>query len=66
MFDLVFGTDRAQASRRAISLYEMAVNSVVSVRGRAGLRSARGVNETGFSLERISKDLVIIFGLTSA
>ena len=66
LFDLVFGRiGRSLASR--LSLSELAVNSVVSVSGLAGLALGAWVlRERGFSVERIAKRTVLIFVLTSA
>jgi uncharacterized membrane protein YbhN (UPF0104 family) len=66
LFDLVFGRiGRSLAGR--LSLSELAVNSVVSVSGLAGLALGAWVlREQGFSVERIAKRTVLIFVLTSA
>ncbi len=66
LFGLVFG----MLSRRLISrlsLSELAVNSVVSVSGLAGIALGAWVLRTkGISAERIAKRSVLIFVLTSA
>jgi uncharacterized membrane protein YbhN (UPF0104 family) len=66
LFGLVFG----MLSRRLISrlsLSELAVNSVVSVSGLAGIALGAWVLRTrGVSVERIAKRSVLIFMLTSA
>jgi len=66
LFGLVFG----MLSRRLISrlsLSELAVNSVVSVSGLAGIALGAWVLRTrGVSVERIAKRSVLIFVLTSA
>jgi uncharacterized membrane protein YbhN (UPF0104 family) len=66
LFELVFGMlDRRIASR--LSLSELAVNSVVSVSGLAGIALGAWVLRTeGISVERIAKRSVLIFVLTSA
>ncbi len=66
LFDLVFGRiGRSLVTR--LSLSELAVNSVVSVSGLAGLALGAWVlRERGFSVERIAKRTVLIFVLTSA
>jgi len=66
LFDLVFGRiGRGLVTR--LSLSELAVNSVVSLSGLAGLALGAWVlRERGFSLERIAKRSVLIFVLTSA
>jgi uncharacterized membrane protein YbhN (UPF0104 family) len=66
LFELVFG----MLSRRLtslLSLSELAVNSVVSVSGLAGIALGAWVlRSEGISLERIAKRSVLIFVLTSA
>jgi uncharacterized membrane protein YbhN (UPF0104 family) len=66
LFGLVFG----MLSRRLISrlsLSELAVNSIVSVSGLAGIALGAWVLRTkGISAERIAKRSVLIFVLTSA
>jgi uncharacterized membrane protein YbhN (UPF0104 family) len=66
LFGLVFG----MLSRRLISrlsLAELAVNSVVSISGLAGIALGAWVLRTkGVSVERIAKRSVVIFVLTSA
>ena len=66
LFELVFGMlDRRVASR--LSLSELAVNSVVSVSGLAGIALGAWVlRSEGISVERIAKRSVLIFVLTSA
>ncbi len=66
LFDLVFGRiGRSLVTR--LSLSELAVNSVVSVSGLAGLALGAWVlRERGLSVERIAKRTVLIFVLTSA
>ena len=66
LFDLVFGRiGRALTSK--LSLAELAVNSVVSVSGLAGIALGAWVlRSKGFSTERIAKRSVLIFVLTSA
>jgi uncharacterized membrane protein YbhN (UPF0104 family) len=66
LFDLVFGRiGRALSSR--LSLSELAVNSVVSVSGLAGIALGAWVlRSKGFSAARIAKRSVLIFVLTSA
>jgi uncharacterized protein (TIRG00374 family) len=66
LFDLVFGKlGRSLASR--LSLSELAVNSVVSVSGLAGIALGAWVlRSRGISVERIAKRSVLIFVLTSA
>lgn len=65
LFDLVFGRlGRGLSSR--LSLSELAVNSVVSVSGLAGIALGAWVlRSKGFSVERIAKRSVLIFVLTS-
>jgi len=66
LFDLVFGRIGRSLSSR-LSLAELAVNSVVSVSGLAGIALGAWVLRTkGFSTERIAKRSVLIFVLTSA
>jgi uncharacterized membrane protein YbhN (UPF0104 family) len=66
LFGLVFGRlGRSLASR--LSLSELAVNSVVSVSGLAGIALGAWVlRSKGISVERIAKRSVLIFVLTSA
>jgi len=66
LFELVFGMlSRGLSSR--LSLSELAVNSVVSVSGLAGIALGAWVLRTkGISAERIAKRSVLIFVLTSA
>jgi uncharacterized membrane protein YbhN (UPF0104 family) len=66
LFELVFGRlGRGLSSR--LSLSELAVNSVVSVSGLAGIALGAWVlRSKGFSVERIAKRSVLIFVLTSA
>ena len=66
LFELVFGRlGRSLISR--LSLSELAVNSVVSVSGLAGIALGAWVlRSKGFSVERIAKRSVLIFVLTSA
>jgi uncharacterized membrane protein YbhN (UPF0104 family) len=66
LFDLVFGRiGRRLVSR--LSLAELAMNSVVSVSGLAGIALGAWVlRSKGFSMERIAKRSVLIFVLTSA
>ncbi len=66
LFDLVFGRLGRGISSR-LSLSELAVNSVVSVSGLAGLALGAWVlRSRGFTVERIAKRSVLIFVLTSA
>jgi uncharacterized membrane protein YbhN (UPF0104 family) len=66
LFDLVFGRLGRSLSSR-LSLSELAVNSVVSVSGLAGIALGAWVlRSKGFSVERIAKRSVLIFALTSA
>jgi uncharacterized membrane protein YbhN (UPF0104 family) len=66
LFDLVFGRIGRRMVTR-LSLSELAVNSVVSVSGLAGLALGAWVlRSRGFSAERIAKRTVLIFVLTSA
>ena len=66
LFSLVFGMlSRRWISR--LSLSELAVNSVVSVSGLAGIALGAWVLRTrGISVERIARRSVLIFVLTSA
>ena len=66
LFELVFGRlGRSLTSR--LSLSELAVNSVVSVSGLAGIALGAWVlRSKGFSLERIARRSVLIFVLTAA
>jgi uncharacterized membrane protein YbhN (UPF0104 family) len=66
LFGLVFGMlTRALTSR--LSLSELAVNSVVSVSGLAGIALGAWVlRSKGVSVERIARRSVLIFVLTSA
>jgi uncharacterized membrane protein YbhN (UPF0104 family) len=66
LFDLVFGRIGRSLSSR-LSLAELAVNSVVSVSGLAGIALGAWVlRAKGFSTERIAKRSVLIFAITSA
>ena len=66
LFDLIFGRLGRSLSSR-LSLAELAVNSVVSVSGLAGIALGAWVLRTkGVSVERIAKRSVLIFVLTSA
>jgi uncharacterized membrane protein YbhN (UPF0104 family) len=66
LFELVFGRIGRSLSSR-LSLSELAVNSVVSVSGLAGIALGAWVLRTkGISVERIAKRSVLIFVLTSA
>lgn len=66
LFDLVFGRLGHSLSSR-LSLSELAVNSVVSVSGLAGIALGAWVlRSKGVSVERIAKRSVLIFVLTSA
>ncbi len=66
LFDLVFGRVGRRLSSR-LSLSELAVNSVVSVSGLAGIALGAWVlRSKGISVERIAKRSVLIFVLTSA
>jgi uncharacterized membrane protein YbhN (UPF0104 family) len=66
LFDLIFGRLGRSLSSR-LSLAELAVNSVVSVSGLAGIALGAWVlRSKGFSAERIAKRSVLIFVLTSA
>jgi uncharacterized membrane protein YbhN (UPF0104 family) len=66
LFELVFGRlGRSLTSK--LSLSELAVNSVVSVSGLAGIALGAWVLRTkGISVERIARRSVLIFVLTSA
>jgi len=66
LFGLVFSKLPRRLSSR-LSLSELAVNSVVSVSGLAGIALGAWVlRSKGFSVERIAKRSVLIFVLTSA
>jgi uncharacterized membrane protein YbhN (UPF0104 family) len=66
LFDLVFGALARSLSSR-LSLAELAVNSVVSVSGLAGIALGAWVlRSRGFSVERIARRSVLLFVLTSA
>jgi putative heme transporter len=66
LFGLVFGMLSQRLISR-LSLSELAVNSVVSVSGLAGIALGAWVLRTrGVSVERIAKRSVLIFVLTSA
>jgi uncharacterized membrane protein YbhN (UPF0104 family) len=66
LFGLVFGMLGRRLTSR-LSLSELAVNSVVSVSGLAGIALGAWVLRTrGVSVERIAKRSVLIFMLTSA
>jgi uncharacterized membrane protein YbhN (UPF0104 family) len=66
LFDLVFGRLGRSVSSR-LSLAELAVNSVVSVSGLAGIALGAWVlRSKGFAVDRIAKRSVLIFVLTSA
>ncbi len=66
LFDLVFGRLGRSLSTR-LSLSELAVNSVLSLSGLAGIALGAWVlRSRGFSVERIAKRSVLIFVLTSA
>lgn len=65
LFDLIFGRIGRGLSSR-LSLSELAVNSVVSVSGLAGIALGAWVlRSKGFSVERIAQRSVLIFVLTS-
>lgn len=65
VFELVFGRIGRSLSSR-LSLAELAVNSVVSVSGLAGLAMGAWVLRTkGVSVERIARRSVLMFVLTS-
>lgn len=66
LFELVFGRLGRRLTSR-LSLAELAMNSVVSVSGLAGIALGAWVlRSKGFSVERIAKRSVLIFVLTSA
>jgi uncharacterized membrane protein YbhN (UPF0104 family) len=66
LFDLVFGRIGRSLSSK-LSLAELAVNSVVSVSGLAGIALGAWVlRSKGFSAVRIARRSVLIFVLTSA
>jgi uncharacterized protein (TIRG00374 family) len=66
LFGLVFGRLGRSLSSR-LSLSELAVNSVVSVSGLAGIALGAWVlRSKGISVERIARRSVLIFALTSA
>jgi uncharacterized membrane protein YbhN (UPF0104 family) len=66
LFDLVFGRLGRSLSTR-LSLSELAVNSVLSLSGLAGIALGAWVlRSRGFPVERIAKRSVLIFVLTSA
>jgi uncharacterized membrane protein YbhN (UPF0104 family) len=66
LFELVFGRLGRSLSSR-LSLAELAVNSVVSVSGLAGIALGAWVlRSKGISVERIAKRSVLVFVLTSA
>jgi uncharacterized membrane protein YbhN (UPF0104 family) len=66
LFGLVFGRLGKRLSSR-LSLAELAMNSVVSVSGLAGIALGAWVlRSKGISVERIAKRSVLIFMLTSA
>ena len=66
LFGLVFGMLGRRLTSR-LSLSELAVNSVVSVSGLAGIALGAWVlRSKGISVERIAKRSVLIFVLTSA
>lgn len=66
LFELVFGMLARRTATR-LSLSELAMNSVVSVSGLAGIALGAWVLRTeGVSVERIAKRSVLIFVLTSA
>lgn len=65
LFMLVFGLERRFSTR--LSLAELAVNSVVSVSGAAGIALGAWVLRTkGVAVERIARRSVLMFVLTSA
>jgi uncharacterized protein (TIRG00374 family) len=73
LFDLVFGRLTGSTGKgrpglgSRLSLSELAVNSVVSVSGLAGIALGAWVlRSRGFSAERIAKRSVLMFVLTSA
>jgi uncharacterized membrane protein YbhN (UPF0104 family) len=66
LFELVFGMLGRRLTSR-LSLAELAVNSVVSVSGLAGIALGAWVlRSEGVSMQRIAKRSVLIFVLTSA
>jgi uncharacterized membrane protein YbhN (UPF0104 family) len=66
LFELVFGRLGRGVSSR-LSLSELAVNSIVSVSGLAGIALGAWVlRSKGISMERIARRSVLIFVLTSA
>jgi uncharacterized membrane protein YbhN (UPF0104 family) len=66
LFELVFGRLGRSLSSR-LSLAELAVNSVVSVSGLAGIALGAWVlRSKGFPADRIAKRSVLVFVLTSA
>ena len=66
LFSLVFGKLGRSLSSR-LSLAELAVNSVVSVSGLAGIALGAWVlRSKGFPVDRIAKRSVLVFVLTSA
>ena len=66
LFELVFGRIGRSLSSK-LSLSELAVNSVVSVGGLAGIALGAWVLRTkGYSVERIARRSVLMFVLTSA
>ena len=66
LFGLVFGMLGRRLTSR-LSLSELAVNSVVSVSGLAGIALGAWVlRSKGFSVDRIARRSVLIFVLTSA
>ncbi len=66
LFSLVFGRLGRSLSSR-LSLAELAVNSVVSVSGLAGIALGAWVlRSKGFPVDRIAKRSVLVFVLTSA
>lgn len=66
LFDLVFGRLGRSLSSR-LSLAELAVNSVVSVSGLAGIALGAWVlRSKGFPVDRIAKRSVLVFVMTSA
>ncbi len=65
LFDLVFGRVGRSLSSR-LSLAELAVNSVVSVSGLAGIALGAWVlRSKGFPVDRIAKRSVLVFVMTS-
>ncbi len=67
LFELVFGIALGRSLSSRLSLAELAVNSVVSVSGLAGIALGAWVLRTkGVSVQRIAKRSVLIFVLTSA